>query len=85
MPAVSSFLLAGAIGAGIFSASEQRKAAKKAQKQFEQTLVTPDPPIVQGKTGEAGVKKKLVKSGRGGTILTGQLIPQNIGKSRLLG
>lgn len=87
MPALSSILLAGSIGAGLFSASKARKDAKKAQKKFEESLPTPDPPIVQGRPGEAAVsrKVKLIKAGRGGTILTGQLIPQNIGKKRLLG
>ena len=49
-------------------------------------LPIPDPPIVQGTPGEgAGSRrKKLVKSGRGGSILAGSLTPKNIGK-RILG
>jgi hypothetical protein len=46
----------------------------------------PEPPIVQGAPGEAEItKKKYARSGRGGTLLTGHLIPRNIGKKRLLG
>lgn len=50
-------------------------------------LPIPDPPIVQGQPGTAASapKRKLIKSGRGGTILTGQLAPTKVGKKRLLG
>lgn len=84
MPAVSTFLTVAAIGAGLFGASKTRKAAKEAR---PEPLPPPDPPIVQGAPGEAAtdVTRRLIKSGRGGNILTGQLIPKNIGKKRLLG
>lgn len=50
-------------------------------------LPIPDPPIVQGQPGTAAAapKRKLIKAGRGGTILTGQLAPTKVGKKRLLG
>lgn len=50
-------------------------------------LPIPDPPIVQGQPGTAAsaLKRKLIKAGRGGTILTGQLTPKKTGKKRLLG
>ncbi|KKN75815.1 hypothetical protein LCGC14_0376910 [marine sediment metagenome] len=50
-------------------------------------LPIPDPPIVRGQPGTAAsaAKRKLIKSGRGGTILTGQLAPVKTGKKRLLG
>lgn len=50
-------------------------------------LPIPDAPIAAGQPGKAvtDVKSKFIKAGRGGTILTGQLIPKNIGKRRLLG
>lgn len=50
-------------------------------------LPVPDPPIVQGQPGTAASapKRKLIKAGRGGTILTGQLAPKKTGKKRLLG
>ena len=50
-------------------------------------LPIPDPPIVQGQPGTAtsAQKRKLIKAGRGGTILTGQLAPKKVGKKGLLG
>ena len=50
-------------------------------------LPIPDPPIVQGQPGPAAAaqKRKLIKAGRGGTILTGQLAPKKVGKKGLLG
>lgn len=50
-------------------------------------LPVPDPPIVKGQEGEGvtGIQNKFIKAGRGGTILSGQLTPSNIGKKRLLG
>ena len=49
-------------------------------------LPIPDAPIGSGSPGEGSLyqKRKIVKSGRGGTILTGALVPQNVGK-RILG
>jgi len=49
-------------------------------------LPIPDAPIGSGTPGEGSLyqKRKIVKSGRGGTILTGALVPKNIGK-RILG
>ena len=46
----------------------------------------PAPPVGVPETGEADVtqKKKAIKAGRGGTILTGDLAPQKTGKARLL-
>ena len=46
----------------------------------------PAPPVGVPETGEADVtqKRKMIKAGRGGTILTGALAPQNTGKARLL-
>ena len=50
-------------------------------------LPIPDPPIVGGQPGEGATaqKRKLIVSGRRGTILTGQLTPKKIGKKGLLG
>ena len=48
--------------------------------------VKPAAPVGVPETGEADVtkKRKAIKSGRGGTILAGDLAPQNTGKARLL-
>ncbi len=48
-------------------------------------LPKPDPPIAQGQPGEAvtDVRNKFIKSGRGGSILTGALVPKNVGKRTL--
>lgn len=73
------------IGAIARGALEDKEKAKKKQKEFEEALPKPDPPVVQGQAGVTSANRRIVKAGRGGTILTGQLIPRNIGKSRLLG
>ena len=46
----------------------------------------PAPPVGVPETGEAEVtkKRKMIKAGRGGTILTGALAPKKTGKARLL-
>ncbi len=88
MPALSTLAIVGAIGGGIgVLAKQQKKAAQKQQKKFEQSLPEPDAPIAQGQPGEgaASIQKRSIKAGRGGTILTGQLAPTKIGKKRLLG
>ena len=48
--------------------------------------VKPEAPIGVPETGEADTtkKRKAIKAGRGGTILTGDLAPQKTGKARLL-
>ena len=48
-------------------------------------LPKPDAPIAMGTAGEAetNIKQRLVKAGRGGTILAGPLSPSNIGKKTL--
>ena len=50
-------------------------------------LPKPDPPIVQGQAGGGAtdVERRLVKAGRRGTLLTGQLAPKKVGKKGLLG
>ena len=52
-------------------------------------LPKPDPPIVQGiqqqAAGATDVERRLVKAGRRGTLLTGQLAPKRVGKKGLLG
>jgi len=50
-------------------------------------LPPPEPPVGIPETGAGDVtqKRKLIKSGRGGTILAGQLAPANIFKKRILG
>ena len=47
----------------------------------------PEPPVAIPETGEAQVTKTkaAVKGGRGGTILAGQMAPQNIRKKKVLG
>ena len=47
----------------------------------------PEPPVAMPETGEAQVTKTkaAVKGGRGGTILAGQMAPQNIRKKKVLG
>ena len=47
----------------------------------------PDPPVAIPETGEADVTKnrKMIKAGRGGTVLAGQMTPPNIFKSKVLG
>jgi len=47
----------------------------------------PEPPIAIPETGEAEttIKRKTVKSGRGGTILAGELTPESTRKKRILG
>jgi len=48
--------------------------------------VKPEAPVGVPETGEAETtkKRKAIKAGRGGTILTGDLAPQKTGKARLL-
>ena len=51
-------------------------------------LPPPAPPIAPGVVGTEGTdpeQKKLIKSGRGGTILAGPLRPTSVGKKKLLG
>lgn len=45
------------------------------------------PPIGVPEKGEADIMKerKIIKSGRGGTILAGQLVPKNTEKASILG
>lgn len=85
MPAVSTIVLAGAIGAGLYAHEDSKKQAKRAAKKAEEALPKPDPPIVQGKEGDATQSRtrKFIKSGRGGSILAGSLTPKNIGKQTL--
>jgi len=47
----------------------------------------PDPPVAMPETGEADVtqKRQMIKAGRGGTILAGQMAPSNIFKKKILG
>jgi hypothetical protein len=79
--------LAGALAYGAHSSNQARKDAKKAQKKQEQILeqAKPDAPIGVGAPGETDIRRKAIKAGRAGTLRTGSLVPQNIGKRRLLG
>jgi len=47
----------------------------------------PEPPVAIPEKGEGDVsqKRKMIKAGRGGTILTGQLGAQNVGRKTLGG
>ena len=75
------------VGASLYGAASAKSSATKARRQARaEPLPIPDAPIAMGTEGEAAIttEKKLVKSGRGGTILTGALVPKNIGK-RILG
>lgn len=79
MPAISSLLAIAAIGAVLFMG---RKKGPKPE-----PPPPPAAPVGKPEIGEAEAtkEKRLVKGGRQGTILTGQLTPENIGKKRLLG
>ncbi len=84
MPSFTGMLLAGALGYGIYSSEKARREAKEAE---PPPLPEPEPPVAIPETGEGEVtrKRKLIKAGRAGTILTGQLAPENIGKKGVLG
>ena len=87
MPAVTSLLALAALGVGVGTAASAKSQATKARRDARaEPLPIPDAPIAMGTEGEAAITtdNKLVKSGRGGTILTGALVPKNIGK-RILG
>lgn len=47
----------------------------------------PKPPVGIPEKGEADVteKRKMIKAGRGGTILAGELTPEKTEKARILG
>ena len=47
----------------------------------------PEAPVAIPETGEGDVtqKRSMIKSGRGGTILAGQMAPANIFKKKILG
>ena len=49
--------------------------------------IPPKPPVGMPETGEADVtqQRKMIKAGRGGTILAGELAPENIKKKKVLG
>lgn len=87
MAAISSIVaavtaIAGA-GAAVYSAQQQSKAAKAAKKNIPQ-VPAPVPKLEDmGQLGEEYLKKR--RKGRADTILTGDLIPTDIGKRTLLG
>ena len=51
------------------------------------TLPEPEPPVAMPEKGDANVIKtgSMIKGGRGGTILAGQMTPANILKKKILG
>lgn len=83
MPALSSLILAGTalVGGAMLGKSMSQK------QQEMPALPKPEPPVAMPETGAADItrQKKILTAGRGGTILAGQLAPQNIFKRRLLG
>jgi len=50
-------------------------------------LPAPEPPVAIPEMGDANVIKtgSMIKRGRGGTILAGQMTPSNIKKKKILG
>ena len=70
--------------------TKKKKKKKKGMKKLvKREGLLPDPPIVQGiqqqAAGATDVERRLVKAGRRGTLLTGQLAPKRVGKKGLLG
>lgn len=84
MPAVTTYLLAAGLGYGIYASEKARKEAKEAAKE---PLPPPEPPlgVPETGTGEVTRQKHMIRGGRGGTILAGQLTPERVGKKRILG
>ena len=87
MPALTTILALGALGAGASVLSKQKTQAADAERHAIAALPTPEAPIAPGVAGEADATtvKKSIKAGREGTKLTGSLVPTNIGKKKLLG
>ena len=58
---------------------------------FKKPKAPPPPPLpeptptLEASTGEEPVTRKRIRRGRSATILTGELVPMDIGKKTLLG
>jgi hypothetical protein len=87
MAALSTMALIAAIGYGVYSSEQSRKEAKKAQKEQARILEEskPDAPIATGVSGDTSIRRKSIRSGRGGDILAGPLVPRRIGRPTLGG
>jgi hypothetical protein len=81
MPAVSTLAILGTLAVSAISAFKSQKGPKPPEPP------PPEPPVAKPEVGEADAtqKRRAIKAGRQGDILTGSLAPRNVGKKRLLG
>lgn len=86
MGLISSLIMGGIMGGlAAKQASDQKSAAAKAAR-IQELALQPKPPTAIPETDQDDALKKLKRrGGRADTILTGDLVPTDIGKKTLLG